>query len=88
VGTFTLFFDLSQGLGAPLLGLIVSVTGGERSAFLAASLVGLVGLVLVNTRLRRAVEEGNNPAGPTGPGRSGSRRRDRPAPTPSGRRSP
>lgn len=64
VGTFTLFFDLSQGLGAPLLGLIVSLTGGERSAFLVASLVGLVGLVLANTRLRRAVDENRLPAAP------------------------
>jgi MFS family permease len=64
VGTFTLFFDLSQGLGAPLLGLIVSLTGGERSAFLVASLVGLVGLVLANTRLRRAVDENQLPAAP------------------------
>jgi MFS family permease len=55
VGTFTLFFDLSQGLGAPILGLIVSITGAERSAFLAAAGVGLVGLALANTRLRNAV---------------------------------
>ena len=57
VGTFTLFFDLSQGLGAPLLGVIVSVTGAERPAFLAAAAVGLVGLVLANTRLRASVAE-------------------------------
>ena len=56
VGTFTLFFDLSQGLGAPLLGVIVSVTGAERPAFLAAAAVGLVGLVLANTRLRASVD--------------------------------
>ncbi len=54
VGTFSLFFDLSQGLGAPALGIIVTITGGERSAFLAAALVALVGLVLANTKLRSA----------------------------------
>lgn len=55
VGSFSLFFDLSQGLGAPLLGVIVTLTGGERPAFLAGAIVAAVGLVLSNTRLRAAV---------------------------------
>ena len=55
VGSFSLFFDLSQGLGAPILGLIVTLTGAERPAFLAAALVALVGLVITNTRLRTLV---------------------------------
>jgi MFS family permease len=55
VGSFSLFFDLSQGLGAPILGLIVTLTGAERPAFLAAALVALVGLVITNTRLRALV---------------------------------
>jgi predicted MFS family arabinose efflux permease len=55
VGSFSLFFDLSQGLGAPILGLIVTLTGAERPAFLAAALVAVAGLVITNTRLRAAV---------------------------------
>lgn len=55
VGTFSLFFDLSQGLGAPILGVIVSISGGERPAFAAAAVVALIGLVLANTRLRDAM---------------------------------
>ena len=58
VGTFSLFFDLSQGLGAPLLGVIVTITGGERPAFLAAAIVAAIGLVISNTRLRTAVKIG------------------------------
>ena len=54
VGTFSLFFDLSQGLGAPALGLAVTAFGTERAAFVAGALVALGGLVLANTRLRTA----------------------------------
>jgi MFS family permease len=42
VGTFSLFFDLSQGVGAPLLGLVVALTS-ERGAFAAAALVAASG---------------------------------------------
>ena len=31
VGTFSLFFDLSQGLGAPLLGLVVALSGSYQA---------------------------------------------------------
>ena len=55
VGTFSLFFDLSQGLGAPVLGVIVTLTGAERPAFGAAAVLAVVGLYLTNTVLRRAV---------------------------------
>ncbi len=55
VGTFSLFFDLSQGLGAPILGIVVTVTGAERSAFVAAAAVAVIGLIVTNTRLRAAV---------------------------------
>lgn len=54
VGTFSLFFDVSQGLGAPALGLAVTAFGTERAAFVLGSLVALGGLVLANTRLRAA----------------------------------
>jgi MFS family permease len=42
VGTFSLFFDLSQAVGAPLLGVIVALSG-ERMAFFAAGLVAAAG---------------------------------------------
>jgi len=54
VGTFSLFFDLSQGLGAPALGLAVALFHTERAAFVLGALVALGGLVVTNTRLRAA----------------------------------
>lgn len=42
VGTFSLFFDLSQGLGAPLLGLVVALTS-YRGAFAASALIAACG---------------------------------------------
>jgi MFS family permease len=57
VGSFSLFFDLSQGLGAPILGIIVTLTGAERPAFLVSALVAALGLYITNTRLRAAVAE-------------------------------
>ena len=42
VGTFSLFFDLSQGIGAPLLGVVVALSG-ERGAFLVAALIAGAG---------------------------------------------
>lgn len=38
VGTFSLFFDLSQGLGGPMLGLVVALSS-YRGAFAASALV-------------------------------------------------
>ena len=55
VGTFSLFFDLSQGLGAPALGILVTVFGGERAAFVGGAVAAVAGLVLANTKLRAAV---------------------------------
>jgi len=42
IGTFTLFFDLSQGLGALLLGAVVTATT-ERGAFIAAGCASALG---------------------------------------------
>lgn len=50
VGTFSLFFDLAQGIGAIVLGAVVALSG-ERGAFVAASLVAALGVVV----LRRSV---------------------------------
>ncbi len=52
VGTFSLFFDLSQGVGAPVLGLVVDAAGGSRpAAFVTATLIALAGLVVARVRL-------------------------------------
>lgn len=51
VGTFSLFFDLSQGVGAPVLGIVVDVTGTDRAAFVTAAVIALAGLVMARTRL-------------------------------------
>ena len=53
VGTFSLFFDLSQGVGAPLLGLVVALSS-ERGAFAVAALVAAGGF-FAQHRLRRQV---------------------------------
>jgi MFS family permease len=44
VGTFSVFFDLSSGLGATMVGLVVSLTG-ERGGFAAAGALAATGLV-------------------------------------------
>ncbi|MGD9797280.1 MAG: MFS transporter, partial [Acidimicrobiia bacterium] len=51
VATFTLFFDLSQGLGLPLLGLVAAL-GGERAAFGAGAVVEVAGVLLLRAVLR------------------------------------
>jgi MFS family permease len=50
VATFSLFFDVSQGIGAALLGILVALSG-ERAAFAAAGVLAAVAVVL----LRRSV---------------------------------
>jgi MFS family permease len=59
VGTFSLFFDLSQGVGAPLLGLVVAVTS-ERGAFAVAGLFAAAGF-WAQRRLRQQLDP--SPAG-------------------------
>jgi MFS family permease len=44
VGTFSLFFDLSQGIGAPALGVVVMLSN-ERGAFAASAVVALGGFL-------------------------------------------
>ncbi|MFN8035855.1 MAG: MFS transporter [Acidimicrobiia bacterium] len=50
VGTFSTFFDLSQGTGALILG-VVAETAGYRGAFAAGGLLAFVGLVTLRTRV-------------------------------------
>jgi MFS family permease len=44
VGTFSVFFDLSTGLGATIIGLVVSLSG-ERGGFAVAGALAAAGLV-------------------------------------------
>ena len=53
VGTFSLFFDLSQGVGAPLLGIFVTMTGTDRAAFVVGAAIALAGIVVARIRLPR-----------------------------------
>jgi MFS family permease len=47
VGTFTLFFDVAQGGGGLLFGLVVSV-GGNRSAFVLAGVLCMIGFAVLH----------------------------------------
>ena len=60
VGTFSLFFDLSQGVGAPLLGIVVALSS-ERGAFAASALIAGTGF-WAQRRLRRQVAGAAEPA--------------------------
>lgn len=42
IGTFSVFFDLANGLGAPFLGIFV-ILAGERAAFAVGAVVALAG---------------------------------------------
>lgn len=50
VGTISSFFDLSQGLGAALLGIAVGLAG-HRGAFVTAAAFSLLGLALLRSRV-------------------------------------
>lgn len=52
VGTFSVFFDLSNGIGAPLLGVVVSLSN-YRGAFAAAGLTGASGFIALHFLRRR-----------------------------------
>jgi MFS family permease len=51
IATFTLFFDLSMGLGAPLLGVVVAV-GSEQAAFVVGGLLSAVAFMLHRSATR------------------------------------
>jgi predicted MFS family arabinose efflux permease len=55
VGTFSSFFDLSQGLGSLIVGSVAALTSyqGAFAAGSAFAVVGFLGLWLHSTRLRR-----------------------------------
>jgi MFS family permease len=58
VGTFSVFFDLSQGFGATIIGLVISLTSGnDRTGFAAAGALafgGLVAQILLRDRIGRS----------------------------------
>lgn len=47
VSTFTMFFELSAGIGGPILGVTAAVVGATVGAFYAASACSLIGIVLL-----------------------------------------
>jgi len=64
VGTFTLFLDLATGLGAGIIGIVVSL-GNERSGFVVAGLCatgGLVAQTLLRDRIGRPARNTVSPA--------------------------
>ena len=64
IATFSIFFDLSQGVGLFVLGGIVAV-GGERSAFAAAAVLSATALLaLFRLTARRAAAGGRSPLAP------------------------
>jgi MFS family permease len=50
VGTFSSFFDASQGLGAFICGVAVAVAGSNGAAFTAGALCALAGLLVLRAR--------------------------------------
>jgi hypothetical protein len=53
VATFSLFFDLSQGIGALVLGGVVAV-GGEPAAFAVGAVLCVAGLGVLRSRVPTA----------------------------------
>ncbi|HEY8527321.1 MAG TPA: MFS transporter [Acidimicrobiales bacterium] len=64
VGTFSVFFDLSQGFGAALVGAVVSLTS-ERGGFAAAGALAIAGLA-AQWLLRGRIGRRREPAVTTG----------------------
>jgi MFS family permease len=60
VGTFSTFFDLSQGVGALICGAVVAFAG-DRGAFTTGAVCALAGLLVLRSR-----SSGASPVGATG----------------------
>ena len=58
VGTFSTFFDLSQGLGALIVGVVASATS-YRGGFVAGAVFALAGLALLWSGVEQRVREGD-----------------------------
>jgi MFS family permease len=76
VGTFSVFFDLAQGLGATIVGVVVSLTSGnDRAGFAVAGALafgGLVAQTLLRDRIGRARRSPGTPHGAAAPTTPGS----------------
>jgi len=53
MGTFTMFFELSGGIGGPVLGLVAWMSGTTVAAFFGASLIAAAGLPVLLVWKRR-----------------------------------
>ena len=53
MGTFTMFFELSGGIGGPVLGAVAWMTGTTVAAFFGASVIAATGLPLLLMWKRR-----------------------------------
>ncbi len=49
VASFGFFFDIAGAIGAPLLGLVIDLTGGQRPAFALGAAAAMIGLVIVRS---------------------------------------
>jgi len=56
VATFSIFFDLSQGLGAPALGVVVALAD-EPAAFAVGALLQLAALGLLRMKVAARAEQ-------------------------------
>ena len=57
MSTFTMFFELSAGIGGPILGVTAAVVGATAGAFYAAAACSLFGIVLLGIWQRKVVSE-------------------------------
>lgn len=68
IATFSIFFDLSQGVGLVVLGIVVAL-GGERAAFAAAAALSSCALLVLYrvTASRPGAADGRSPVAPAAP---------------------
>lgn len=55
VASFGFFFDIAGAVGAPLLGLVIVLTGSERPAFAVGTLTAIAALIGVRRLTRSEV---------------------------------
>ena len=68
IATFSIFFDLSQGIGLFVLGGVVAMFDGERAAFVAAAAMSASAVfVLFRVTARPAADGGRSLAAPAAP---------------------
>lgn len=60
MGTFTMFFELSGGVGGPILGIVAWTAGTTVAAFYGASLIALLGLPVLFAWNRNQISKQDN----------------------------